>query len=336
MTSPLKIGITTGDPAGIGPEIVLKALDRLKRDSTWIPVVFGDIAVLNQAKELTGNKIRFKKYDNQITDAVDEGEVLYVSSGIIKDAVTYGIVDIDYGRASLINIENAVDMAMSRKLDVIVTAPINKQSLMRTGAGYLDHSSIFKDRCGVEEIDTMFLTGRLKIFFMTKHVSLKDVSYILNKDFVLKSIRRCMKYLVSFGIAKPTLAVAAFNPHAGDNGLLGREEIDVLRPAIRQAQQELLDVRGPVPADSVFHFANEGMFDGVLSLYHDQGHIAAKTLDFYRTVSFTLGLPFLRVSVDHGTAFDIAGKGVASSEGMVAAIQAGLKYGRNLSSMYTG
>ena len=250
-------------------------------------------------------------------------------SGIIRGPVTFGIIDVDCGRASLVNIENAIDMAMAGELDAVVTGPINKQSLTRTGAGYLDHSSIFKDRCRVEKADTMFLTGRLKIFFLTKHIPLKEVSSIIDKDLILKEVRRCIKYLVLFGIEKPALAVAAFNPHAGDNGLLGREEIDVLRPAIRQAQQELLDVRGPVPADSVFHLANEGMFDGVLSLYHDQGHIAAKTLDFYRTVSFTLGLPFLRTSVDHGTAFDIAGKGVASPDGMAAAIQAAIKYGKN-------
>ena len=173
---------------------------------------------------------------------------------------------------------------------------------------------------------TMFQTGRLRIFFATRHLAFKDIAANLTVDKLLESIRSASFYLKKFGIPAPALAVAALNPHGSDGGLMGDEEIRIIRPAIELAQRELVDVRGPVPADSVFHLAREGMFDGVLSLYHDQGHIAAKTLDFHGTISMTLGLPFLRTSVDHGTAFDIAGRGVASEAGMIAAIDAAVQY----------
>jgi len=319
--SRVRIGITIGDPAGIGPEIVVKALEELRPFNGWDPVVFGDRSVLEPLCADYGPDLSFSSGTHAVP-----GQAVLVESGIVTEPVTYGIVDEEYGRASLAYIEHSIHCALSREIDAVVTAPVNKQSLLKARTGYLDHTDIFTQQCRVAQADTMFICGRMRIFFLTRHLALRDVPAAITRDMLLASIKRCMGYLRSFGIAKPALAVAALNPHGGDGGIMGREEIDVIRPAVLLAQKELLDVRGPVPADSVFHLANEGKFDGVLSLYHDQGHIAAKTLDFYRTVSMTLGLPFLRTSVDHGTAFDIAGKGVSSAEGMVQAVSTAIEY----------
>ena len=318
------IGITIGDPSGIGCEIAIKALDILKPFNNWIPVVFGDKSVIDEMISLLKTKIDFLPYNPE--SGHNENTVFYVDKNAVSGPVVYGIVDEEYGRAALIYLESAAQMALQGRINAIVTGPVNKRSLKRTKSGFIDQTSILKDLCGVNSADTMFLTGKLRIFFLTRHIPLKAVPASLTTEQILDNIKKCMLYLKKFGIVKPTLAVAALNPHAGDNGLIGSEEIEIIRPAVVRAQKELLDVRGPVPADSVFHLAKEGLFDAVLSLYHDQGHIAAKTLDFFKTVSLTLGLPFLRTSVDHGTAFDIAGKGIASPESMVEAIKAALTY----------
>jgi 4-hydroxythreonine-4-phosphate dehydrogenase len=208
-----------------------------------------------------------------------------------------------------------------------VTAQINTESLNAAGVPYIGHTEMLADLTDAEQEMTMFAVENVKIFFLTRHLSLAEACrQIGDPDFVLNGIRRSYSSLCRLTGGTPKLAVAGLNPHAGEGGLLGTEEIDSIRPAVERAKAEGMDVVGPIPADSVFHFARKGAYDAVLSLYHDQGHIAAKMIDFEKTVSITLGLPILRTSVDHGTAFDIAGRNLASPVSMMEAIRTAVAY----------
>jgi 4-hydroxythreonine-4-phosphate dehydrogenase len=220
-------------------------------------------------------------------------------------------------------VEVATRAALAGKVDGVVTAPINKEAIWAGGSRHIGHTEMLAELTGAPWSDTMFVVSGLKIFFTTRHVALRKALDQLSEERVLASIHRAVVALKVFGHDQPRLAVAAVNPHGGENGNFGDEEIAILRPAVRTAVAQGLDVTGPVPADSVFHQGLEGRFDGVLSHFHDQGHIAAKTADFDGTVSVTIGLPILRTSVDHGTAFDIAGQGTASHATMAAAFRAG-------------
>jgi 4-phospho-D-threonate 3-dehydrogenase / 4-phospho-D-erythronate 3-dehydrogenase len=215
---------------------------------------------------------------------------------------------------------------MAGRVAGIATTPINKESLKAAKIPFIGHTEMFADQTGAREEMTMFTISGLKIFFLTRHLSLMEACKQITRDRTLRGIENSMKALRQLGIDAPHLAVAALNPHGGEDGLFGREEIEAIKPAIEAARARGMRVSGPVPADSVFHMARIGRYDAVLSLYHDQGHIAAKMMDFEKTVSVTLGLPILRTSVDHGTAFDIAGTGKASAVSMIEAIKVAAEY----------
>ena len=211
----------------------------------------------------------------------------------------------------------------------MATAPINKQAIRSAGIIQPGHTEIIADLTGVTDPLTMFQTNDLRIFFLSRHVSLVQACKMVTYDRVLGYIKRSIAALTSLGIGGGALAVAGLNPHNSDGGMFGDEEQEVLIPAILAAQSRGYNCIGPIPADSVFAAAKLGKYPAVLSLYHDQGHIAAKTLDFHRTISLTIGLPFLRTSVDHGTGFDIAGQGRANPVSMVEAILAAAQYDYN-------
>jgi 4-hydroxythreonine-4-phosphate dehydrogenase len=319
------IGITLGDPAGIGPEIVVRTLLRSEIHEICLPLVFGDEAVLEQAFEIAGRRMAVRRASGGLTAEADSGELLLVPGGIVTEPVVPGRVSETGGRAAYAYFEEAIRWAMDGRVESLCTAPLNKQSLHRAGCSLQDHTAILRELTGSKDTTTMFAVENLRIFFMTRHIPLKEVAHHIRRERVLEMAERCTGFLRQLGIEKPRLAVAALNPHGGE-GLFGDEEREI-EAAVTMAENRGTDIAGPIPADSVFHLAMEGNFDGVLSLYHDQGHIAAKTLDFHRTVSFTLGMPFLRTSVDHGTAFDIAGKGIANETSMVEAVKAAAKYG---------
>jgi len=303
------IGVTLGDPAGIGPEIVAKSLPSLKREQLI----------------LIGNHENFLRVLSDLR--LDEEKIRgYTFVDIPGKGVTYGSVQKAAGQIAVRSIERAVEMAMKGEVESISTAPINKEAIMMAGSKYIDHTAMLSGLTGSKENFTVFETGALRIFFMTKHVSLAKALGQITRKRVRSSIFDANESLAMLGVKRRRIAVSALNPHGGDGGLFGKEEIETIAPAIRDAQKEL-DVSGPYPADSVFHRASEGEFDIVVALYHDQGHIAAKMLDFHRTVSLNLGLPFLRTSADHGTAFDIAGKGLANPVSMIEAIKKAAKYG---------
>lgn len=318
------IGITIGDPAGIGPEIVLKALQNEFIYQQARPLVIGSYRVL----EAIMQTITEKPVLHRIRDAAEATyqwghvDILDIDNVNVEN-LQMGVVQAECGQACFEYIVKAVELGRANQIDVIATAPINKEALRAADVPYIGHTEMVAELFGVEKVMTMFAVEAVRIFFLTRHLSLIDACRKLaDPNVVYDGIMQAYAALRELVGHEPLLAVAGLNPHSGEGGLLGREEIESLRPAIERAKAQGLQVVGPVPADSVFHFARKGLYDAVLSLYHDQGHIAAKMIDFEKTVSFTLGLPTLRTSVDHGTAYDIAGRGQASPVSMVEALKA--------------
>jgi 4-hydroxythreonine-4-phosphate dehydrogenase len=322
------LGLTIGDPAGIGPEITLKALEEEAIYRMSRPLVIGSSRVLDRTREQLGCSLGIHRVDHPAEGRYTAGTVDVLDiDNLDVSSLRMGAVQGDCGRAAYEYIQRAARLALEGTIDAVVTAPINKESLKAAGVPYIGHTEMLAALTDTREEMTLFHIQNVRIFFLTRHLPLAEACRkVGNPDFVYDGIRRAYQALASLTGKKPTLAVAALNPHAGEGGLLGKEEIEGIIPAVRRATQEGMDIVGPVPADSVFHFARKGSYDAVLSMYHDQGHIAAKMIDFERTVSITLGLPFLRTSVDHGTAFDIAGKGIASPVSMMEALRAAVTY----------
>jgi 4-hydroxythreonine-4-phosphate dehydrogenase len=328
------IAVTMGDPAGIGPEIVLKACGSERIRKRGIAVVIGDMKVLESVRDALGIDVDLRCIEH-IDGSLDAGNaVIVLDTGVIEEISSLRIGEVSAlgGRAAVTCVRKAAELALNRKVAGIATAPIHKEALRTAGYSYIGHTEMLSELAGSSKSITMFMVDNLKIFFHTRHISLRVMMEGLNIESVTDSILLADTCLRSLGFEKRRLALAALNPHASDGGLFGNEETEILLPACRVAQERGVEVDGPLPADSVFHRALEGEFDAVLSLYHDQGHIAAKTYDFYRTISVTLGLPFIRTSVDHGTAFDIAWKGRADPESMEEAILSCFELARK----YTG
>ena len=329
MTRPY-IGVPMGDPAGIGPEIVVKALADEKIHNVCKAVVIGDEKTLKQAMKFTNIQL-----DINIIENVEDGN--YVNG--VLNLIDLKNVDIDNlkigevqgmaGIAAFEYIKKSIELALEKKVDAIATTPINKEALKAGNVNYIGHTEILADLTNTDDPLTMFEVFDLRVFFLSRHVSLKKACEMVTKDRVFDYIKRSVKALERLGLKNPKLAVAGLNPHSGEHGLFGSEEVDEIVPAIELAQKEGIDVMGPVPADSVFHFGLKGSYDAVLSLFHDQGHIATKMVDFERTISITNNMPFLRTSVDHGTAFNIAGTGKASAVSMIEAILLAAKYAPN-------
>ncbi|MGH3414419.1 MAG: 4-hydroxythreonine-4-phosphate dehydrogenase PdxA [Marmoricola sp.] len=317
------LALTLGDPAGIGPEIALRTAAEPSIASRGRVLLVGDLDVVREAARVAGIEAAIVGVDDpdEARSGPDTVQVLDIGVASARD-IEVGRVSAIAGRSAVRSIETATSLAMDRRVDAVVTAPINKEAIWAAGSKHLGHTEMLGELTGASHSDTMFVVHGLKIFFTTRHVSLLQAVQQIKRDRVEASIRSALVALRVFGAARPRLAVAALNPHGGENGNFGREEIDEIGPAIEAVAGEDAEVFGPVPADSVFHQGVAGRYDGVLSQYHDQGHVASKTLDFDGTVSVTVGLPILRTSVDHGTAFDIAGTGKASHHTMLAAAEA--------------
>lgn len=325
------LGVTAGDPAGIGPEITAMTLTNPTVRALARAVVYADPSIMERAVRVSGVDATI----NIVTDPAESGNdprVIDVADiGVIRDAdaIAWGAVQEPAGRAALASIERAVADAIAGNTAGIVTSPIHKEAVWATGCTFLGHTELLQDLTAAPYTDTMFVVGDLCVFFATRHMSLRRALDAITGERVEEGIRRALLALRVFGCEAPRLAVAALNPHGGENGHFGTEEIEHIAPAIRRVAAEGFSVDGPIPADAVFHLGLQGRYDGVLSLYHDQGHIATKTYDFDNTVSVTIGLPILRTSVDHGTAFDIAGTGKASPRTMEAAFAAGARLMRH-------
>jgi 4-phospho-D-threonate 3-dehydrogenase / 4-phospho-D-erythronate 3-dehydrogenase len=308
------VAMTMGDPAGIGPEICARALADASVRAAARCVLYGDAKAMRAAAALVG------------VGPADWGDARIVDLAN-ADPSTFapGEVAAGCGRAAWEYVAAAGKAAMAGEAGAVVTAPINKESISAAGVPHIGHTEMLGAITGVADPLTMFETLGLRVFFLTRHVSLRKACDLVTKKRLVDYLERCSAALGSLGLGGE-LVVAGLNPHCGEHGLFGDEEGREIVPAIAEARARGIAVSGPIGADSVFHQAKIGRYAAVLSLYHDQGHIACKTLDFERTVSLTLGLPFLRTSVDHGTAFDIAWKGKASAVSMVEAVLAAARY----------
>lgn len=324
------IGIPMGDPAGIGPEIVVKALNREEVYKISKPIVIGDRDVISNAMKFCGLDLNINVVESPQKGKYIKGTIDLIDlNNIDIDELEIGKIQAIAGKAAFEYIEETVKLALEKKIDAIATTPINKESLKAANIPYIGHTEILEGLTNTSNPLTMFQVDNLRVFFLSRHVSLRQACDLVTEERVYDYIKRSKEALEVLGIRDGKIAVAGLNPHSGEHGLFGDEEVKEIEPAIRRTQEEGIDVVGPVPADSVFYFALKGAYDAVLSLYHDQGHIATKMVDFERTVSITNNLPFLRTSVDHGTAFDIAGTGRASEVSMVEAIKVAAKYAFN-------
>jgi len=328
MRKPI-IGVPMGDPAGVGAEITVKALADEKLAQQCDVIVVGDKACMEQALKVC--KLTAKLHLIQdVTEAEFAPGVINLIDlhNVDMSQLKMGQVNGMCGRAAFEFIKKSVEMAMAHQVDAIATTPINKESLRAGKVNFIGHTEIIGALTGSADPLTMFEVAGMRVFFLTRHMSLMAACQAVTKERVLEYIKRCTKALKQLGVTGK-MAVAGLNPHCGEHGLFGWEEVKEIEPAVKEAQKLGYNVVGPIGADSIFHQALLGRFQAVLSLYHDQGHIATKTYDFDRTISVTLDMPILRTSVDHGTAFDIAGKGIVNSISMVEAILLAAKYAPN-------
>jgi 4-hydroxythreonine-4-phosphate dehydrogenase len=324
------IAIPMGDPAGIGPEIVVKALAKKEVLDAARCVVIGDGKIIEDAIGFTKSGLKINRIQKPADGTYEEGILNLIDlNNIDTDKFQIGKISGICGRAAYEYIAKSIELANNKEVAAVSTTPINKESLKAGNVNYIGHTEIFGALTNTKDPLTMFEVHGMRVFFLTRHVSLRKACDLVTKDRIKDYVKRCKEVLEKLGVTEGTMAIAGLNPHSGEHGLFGNEEVDHVTPAVEELRAEGYDVVGPIGADSVFHLALQGRFNSVLSLYHDQGHIATKTLDFERTIAITGGMPILRTSVDHGTAMDIAGKGIASEVSMVEAILLGAKYSKN-------
>jgi len=321
-----RILITTGDPNGIGPEIAVKALLKSKK------ALSGSIALIG-CPELIEKALQAQKSDIHVHRiSIDNNQDIFSINSepccirvVPPDCEPFinpspGKISKRAGRIAHQSIVKAHELIMSGAADLMVTCPVNKEAIRNAGFEQIAHTEILSKLCAIPRPVTLFIIDRLWIAFFTRHLSLRAAVEAVNKKDLIRFVDELIGSLKGIGIKNPKLAVAALNPHSGEGGLLGQEEAEEISPAVEELKKNGTDIHGPVPADSVFHLGLQGEYSCVISLYHDQGHIAAKTLNFHKTVSLTLGLPYIRTSVDHGTGFNIAWQGKASPESLLEAV----------------
>jgi 4-hydroxythreonine-4-phosphate dehydrogenase len=317
------IGVTMGDPAGIGPEVCAKALTASEVTAVANCVVIGDRRGLRhglKVSRINGVEINSLK---EVGEAKFQPGVINVLDLNNADPakIKAGQVSKLAGQAAFEYITTAVRLAKDGEIDGIATGPINKEAIHKAGHKFDGHTEILAHYTKSKDYAMMFVSDKLWIILVTTHLPLHDVSKHLTRHSVLQAIKLAHETLTRLRGRKPKIGVAGLNPHAGENGLFGREEIKVIAPAVAEARKLGIDAKGPISPDAIFYLANAGMFDIVVAMYHDQGLIPLKLLSFNRSVNVTVGLPIIRTSVDHGTGFDIVGKGWANPQSLIEAIQ---------------
>jgi 4-phospho-D-threonate 3-dehydrogenase / 4-phospho-D-erythronate 3-dehydrogenase len=317
MTVPARLGITMGDPSGIGPEIIVKALADMSPEERSTAAVVGHLDLLKHADAVVGSKLRFNT--DYLNAAPGDVPVVHVDSKGV-DTLKIGVISEAGGEAAYRYIERAVSLALAGEIGVIVTAPLNKGALHAAGHHFDGHTELLATLTGTKQSWMLLASEKLSALHVSTHTSLRNATERATTQRVLDTIRTGHRHYVSIGIPHPRIAVAGLNPHCGEGGIFGREEIDQINGAVTAAKAEGIDARGPISGDTVFYRALRGEFDLVIAQYHDQGHIPTKLIAFDTTVNVTLGLPIRRTSVDHGTAFDIAGTGRADHTNMQSAI----------------
>ena len=317
-----RVGITMGDPAGIGPEVVLKAVAEEEIQRLCAPVIIGDAQLLAHTARTLNLQCGYDivRRDEALPEHLTEPVIFHLDnvSGFIEPGIESGAA----GKAAAGYIEAAVELCAAGSIDAIATAPINKRALFLGGYSFPGHTEFLAHLTSTEEYAMAFVAENLRIILLSTHVPLSQAIRLVERDRLVRTIKLANRELKRWGIEQPRLALAALNPHGAEGGLFGVEEASEMIPAIESCHGvDNLNVQGPISADTVFLRAARGEFDGVIACYHDQAMIPIKCLSFGEAVNVTIGLPFIRTSVDHGTAFDIAGKGVAEHSSMVAAIK---------------
>jgi 4-hydroxythreonine-4-phosphate dehydrogenase len=321
MTLPV-VGITMGDPAGVGPEVVMKALARADAYALCRPLVIGDAKQLSRAGSLLNLKIHVDSVPGPEKAKFTQGTVEVIEVGLVPENLPYGKVSAVAGEAAYRYIERAVKLALEHSIDAICTAPINKEALNAAGHHFPGHTEILAALTGTAEVSLMLFSPKLRVIHVTAHIGLLDAIEKIDAALVGRTIARGRDLMQRSDVQDPRIGVCGINPHAGEGGLFGRgEEETKIVPAVAAAQARGWKVDGPLPADSLFYLAARGDYDLVVAMYHDQGHGPVKALGLEHGVNVTAGLPIVRTSVDHGTAFDIAGTGRADERSMIEALR---------------
>jgi len=297
-----------GDAAGVGPEIIDKALAKKEFYNIARPIVIGDASVIEDALKVAKVKVDINSVKDVSKAKYEHGAIEVIDLKNIRlSELKMGQVQAMAGEASVKYVEKAVEMALENKIDAIVTAPLNKEAMNLAGYDYAGHTEILAHLTKTKDYAMMLVAGQLRVIHVTTHVSMRDACELIKKDRVLTTIRLTDEVTKKMGVKAPKIAISGFNPHAGENGLFGNEEIEEITPAIESAKKNNMNVIGPMPPDTVFLRASRGEYDAVVAMYHDQGHIPVKMLGFESGINVTIGLPIIRTSVDHGTAYRRAG-----------------------------
>ncbi|HGM5583041.1 TPA: 4-hydroxythreonine-4-phosphate dehydrogenase PdxA [Pseudomonas putida] len=318
------IGITLGDAAGVGPEIIVKSLTHAAVYQQCRPLVIGDARRLEQARDIVGAEVSIRRIEGPSEARYQPGVIDCVDLGLIPETLPFGELSALAGDAAYQFIARAVELAKDKQIDAICTAPLNKEALHAGGHKYPGHTELLAHLTGIDEVSMMLVAPQLRVIHVTTHIGIIDAIRKIEPGLVRRTIERGHATLVKAGIERPRIGVCGINPHAGENGLFGYgEEEEKIIPAVELLQAQGLDVTGPLPADTLFFRAGRGDFDLVVAMYHDQGHGPVKVLGLEAGVNVTVGLEVIRTSVDHGTAFDIAGKGVADEGSLLEALRQG-------------
>ncbi|MFD1771991.1 4-hydroxythreonine-4-phosphate dehydrogenase PdxA [Sphingobacterium suaedae] len=335
------IGITMGDPASIGPEIALKALLDERVHRCCRPILVGDFAVFQQIAD----KLNLPITIHAITD-VAEAQFLTGTADVFDlrntdlSKITFGEISAEAGKASFESVVKVIDLALKGSLDATVTGPINKKSINEAGHHFAGHTEIYAHYTHTKKYAMLLVEENMRVIHVSTHVSLRQACDLVKQERILEVVELLQNGLVSLGVPNLKIGIAGLNPHAGDSGLFGTEDDEEIAPAVATAKERGYDVEGPVPADTLFAKAATGYYGGIVAMYHDQGHIPfkltgfkwnaeKKQMDSVKGVNITMGLPIIRTSVDHGTAFEIAGKGVASPDAMILAIESAVQLALN-------
>ncbi|AZG13759.1 MULTISPECIES: 4-hydroxythreonine-4-phosphate dehydrogenase PdxA [Cupriavidus] len=318
------IGITMGDATGIGPEVIVKSLAHDSVYAQCRPLVIGDARRLEQAGKLVGSTLKVRAIATPEEAQFAPGTIDCIDLGLIPEDLPFGKLSAVAGDAAFRYIERAVQLTQQEKIDAICTAPLNKEALHAGGHKFPGHTEMLAHLTGTPEVSMMLVAPKLRVIHVTTHIGLMDAIRKIEPGLVQRTIERGNTTLQRAGIARPRIGVCGINPHAGENGLFGQgEEEQKIIPAVEALRAQGLDVEGPLPADTLFYRAGRGDFDLVVAMYHDQGHGPVKVLGLEAGVNITVGLPVIRTSVDHGTAFDIAGKGIADERSLLEALRQG-------------
>jgi len=341
MSSAPVIAITMGDPAGIGPEIAVKALLEKSIHEICKPLIVGDAVVFDQIITLLKLPVKVNAI-SKVADAKFEFGTIDVFDLTITDItkLQFGKIDAMCGEASFQAVKKAIELAMAKEVDATVTGPINKKSINEAGHHFAGHTEIYAHFTSTKKYAMLLVEDHINVIHVSTHVSLRQACDLVKKERILQVIELLRNGLMQLGKTNLKIGVAGLNPHAGDSGLFGTEDEEEILPAVQEAKRLGYDVEGPVPPDTMFAKAAMGAYGGVVAMYHDQGHIPFKLagfkwnaekqqMDSVKGVNITMGLPIIRTSVDHGTAFEIAGKGIASADAMILAIESAVQLSKN-------